>query len=178
MSQTTAAQFLIDTRGTQRSLDAFVVSARFSLDSRSVAFALGDGTLRIVRLGDPEAWDSVAVHNGAALALSADTAGGGFVSGGDDGQLRRIDAAGTVTDIAKFGMKWVEQVAVFAAETGKGLIAASVGKLVHLYDESGQKIKEWTHPSAVTGRSPCTQGASRQRASQKQSHHNKTHKTQ
>ena len=151
MSQTIAARFLIETRGTQRSLDAFVVSARFSRDSRSAAFALGDGTVRIVRLADRETWDSVEVHDGAALALSADTGSTGFVSGGDDGQLRRIDAAGTVTDIAKFGMKWVEQVAVHAAEKGKGQIAASVGKAVHLYDHAGQKIKEWTHPSSVTG---------------------------
>ena len=151
MSQTIAARFLIETRGTQRSLDAFVVSARFSRDSRSAAFALGDGTVRIVRLADRETWDSVEVHDGAALALSADTGSTGFVSGGDDGQLRRIDAAGTVTDIAKFGMKWVEQVAVHAAEKGAGQIAASVGKAVHLYDHAGQKIKEWTHPSSVTG---------------------------
>ena len=76
----------------------------------------------------------------------------GFVSGGDDGAFRRIAADGSVTDIARFGMKWVEHVASFADPKGKGgLLACAVGKLVHLFDAAGQKLKELTHPSAVTG---------------------------
>ncbi|MGE0222480.1 MAG: WD40 repeat domain-containing protein [Acetobacteraceae bacterium] len=151
MSQTATARFLIETRGTHRTLDAFVVAARFSRDSRSVAFALGDGTLRTVDLADPSDWRSTEVHDGAALSLAPDVTPGGFISGGDDGKLRRINADGTVTDLASYGMKWVEQVASHALDKGKGLIAASVGKLVHLFDHAGQKLKEFTHPSTVTG---------------------------
>ena len=43
-----AAQFLLETRGTQRDLDAFVVAARFDRAGTTLAFALGDGTLRLV----------------------------------------------------------------------------------------------------------------------------------
>ena len=153
MSQTKKADFLIDTRGVQRALDAFVVAARFSRDGRTLGFALGDGTTRLVSIAQPSAdWLAVPVHDGAALSFAQDTNAGGFISGGDDGKLRRIGPFGEVSDIAGFGMKWVEQLATFALEKGKGLIAAfGVGKVVYLFDETGKKLKEWNHPSTVTG---------------------------
>ena len=151
MSETKKAEFLIESRGVQRALDAFVVAARFSRDGRTLAFALGDGTTRLVPVSDFSAdWRSVRVHDGAALSFAQDTNADGFLSGGDDGKLRRI-SGGEVTDIAGFGMKWVEQLASHALDKGKGLIAAGVGKVVHLFDETGKKLKEWTHPSTVTG---------------------------
>lgn len=153
MSQTKKkADFLIDTRGDQRALDAFVVAARFSRDGRTLAFALGDGTVHLMTVADPRGeWRSVSVHDGAVLSFATGTGPDDFLCGGDDGGLRRVKADGTVADIAGFGMKWVEQVATFAADKGKGLIAAGVGKIVHLFDETGAKLKEWTHPSTVTG---------------------------
>jgi len=152
MSQTVTAQFLLESRGVSRDLGAFVVAARFSRDGASVAFALGDGTVQIVRLANTSAWHAVPVHDGAVLALAADTGPAGFVSGGDDGGFRRVTAKGSVTDLARFGMKWVEQVASFADPKGKAdLLACAVGKVVHLFDPAGQKLKEFTHPSAVTG---------------------------
>ncbi len=153
MSQTTTAQFQLETRGVARDLEAFVVAVRFSRDNASVAFALGDGTLRVVRLADTAAWHPVPLHDGAVLALAADTDPAGFISGGDDGTFRRLAADGVVTEIGRFGMKWVEQVASFAEPKGKGggLLACAVGKVVHLYDAAGQKLKEFSHPSAVTG---------------------------
>lgn len=152
MSQTTKAEFLVDTRGVQRMLDAFVVAARFSRDGRTVAFGMGDGTTRLVAVENPSAdWHPVPVHDGATLCLVPDTNPGGFLSGGDDGSLQRIGAGGEVSAIATFGMKWVEQLASHALDKGKGLIAAGVGKSVHLFDETGKKLKEWTHPSTVTG---------------------------
>lgn len=151
MSQTTEARFLIQTRGIHRDLGAFVVAGRFSRDGQTVAFALGDGTLRVVDLSTPDTWTEVQMHDGAALSMTQDVGPRGFVSGGDDGTLKRVDATGTVTELASYGMKWVEQVATHALDKGKGLIAASVGKVVHLFDETGRKLKEWTHPSTVTG---------------------------
>ena len=152
MSQTKKAEFLIETRGEHRALDAFVVAARFSRDGRTLAFALGDGTARLVPMAEPAGdWRSVSVHDGAALSLAQDINPSGFLSGGDDGKLRRISGDGEATDIASFGMKWVEQLASHALDKDKGLIAAGVGKVVHLFDESGKKLKEWTHPSTVTG---------------------------
>ncbi|HEX3993387.1 MAG TPA: WD40 repeat domain-containing protein [Acetobacteraceae bacterium] len=159
MSQTKKAEFLVETRGEQRMLDAFVVAARFSRDGRTVAFGMGDGTTRLVAAANPSAeWHAVEVHDGATLCLAPDTGPSGFLSGGDDGSLRRIAAIGEVSDIASFGMKWVEQLASHALDKGKGLIAAGVGKSVHLFDETGNKLKEWTHPSTVTGLTFDTKG--------------------
>ncbi|HLJ05224.1 MAG TPA: WD40 repeat domain-containing protein [Acetobacteraceae bacterium] len=148
MSQTTA-QFLLETRGTQRELDAFVVAACFDRAGGTVAFALGDGTLRLVSLTDRESWRSVDVHDGAALSLAPDATSTGFVSGGDDGKFRRVGA--DATTVADFRSKWVEHVASHAGEKGKGLLACAVGKNVQLFDQGGAKLKELTHPSTVTG---------------------------
>lgn len=155
MSQSTdlnaPSPFLLQSRGTSRDLGAFIVAARFSRDGRTAAFALGDGTLHLVSPADPAVWHTVGVHDGAVLSIAVDVTSDGFVSGGDDGALRRTTAAGEVSDLARFGMKWVEQVATHALDKGKGLVAAAVGKVVHLFDQSGQPLKTWTHPSSVTG---------------------------
>ena len=49
-------------------------------------------------------------------------------------------------------MKWVEHVASFAGDKGKGLLACAVGKIVHLFDQAATKLKAARHirPS-VTG---------------------------
>jgi WD40 repeat protein len=151
MSDAVAAQFLLESRGVRRELDAFVVSARFDRAGGMAAFALGDGSLHLVAAPDRENWRKVDVHDGAALALAPDIAPTGFVSGGDDGKFLRIGTDGAVAEIADFRSKWVEHVASHPAEKGKGLIACAVGKAIHLFDHAGQKLKEFAHPSAVTG---------------------------
>lgn len=151
MSETVTATFLVDHRGITRELGAFVVAARFDRAGRTAAFALGDGTLRLVELTDRETWREVMVHDGATLALAADAGVRGFISGGDDGKFRRIGADDTVSDIAGFGMKWVEQVACHPGDKGQGLLACAVGKQVHLFDGAGEKLKTLDHPSSVTG---------------------------
>jgi WD40 repeat protein len=151
MSQTASASFLLQSRGVSRDFDAFVVAARFSRDGRRAGFALGDGTVRLMNPSIPEEWTAATVHDGAVLDFAADPVGDGFVSAGDDGKLRRIDADASVSDFASFGMKWVEHVASYALDKSKGLIAASAGKIVRLFDQSGKMLKEFTHPSTVTG---------------------------
>ncbi len=138
MIKSTADAFRVTTQGIQRELGAFVVGARFSNDGRTLAFALGDGTVRLVAMADLDTWNTVEVHDGGILALAADAGPDGFVTGGDDGKLRRIGPDGSVSDIAQFGMKWVEQVATHSA----GVIAAGVGKVVHLFDAgSGERLQ-------------------------------------
>jgi WD40 repeat protein len=46
-------------------------------------------------------------------------------------------------------MKWVEHVA--STPDGKGALACSVGKTVHVFDGAGAKLKAVDHPSSVTG---------------------------
>jgi WD40 repeat protein len=143
-----AANFLLDTRGTTHTLDAFVVAAAFDADSRQAAFALGDGSVRIAALADPKSTTAVEAHDGACLALCADALPGGFLSGGDDGQLRRVEPQGART-LAAWPGKWVEHVLAYR---GKGAWrAAAVGKTVHLLDAAGDALKTLTHPSTATG---------------------------
>ena len=69
------ADFLLDARGEQRDLDAFVVAATWI--GEAPAFALGDG--RLILPG----WRDLQAHDGAVLSLAA--APDAFVTGGDDG---------------------------------------------------------------------------------------------
>ncbi|MGH7153511.1 MAG: WD40 repeat domain-containing protein [Acetobacteraceae bacterium] len=147
MGETVTAHFLIESRGVTRDLGAFVVAARFDRGGRVAAFALGDGSLRLVDVADPETWRDVAVHDGAVLSLASHPTGG-WASGGDDGRFRHTTLEGTATDIASFGSKWVEQA---ASSVANGVLACSVGKLAHLFDASGAKVKELPHPSTITG---------------------------
>lgn len=111
---------------------------------------MGDGSVwtRTVPDGD---WVQTPVHDGAILSFAADPADQGFMSAGDDGQVKRLAPDGTLSDVASFGTKWVEHVATHALDRGKGLIAASAGKVVRLFDQAGQMLKEWVHPSSITG---------------------------
>ena len=147
MSQTLSPDHLLQTRGVSADLGAFVVAAAFDRAGHTAAFALGDGSVRLLA---GSTWHSVAAHDGAALALAPDTGRDGFVSGGGDGKFARIAADGSVSDIAGFGMKWVEHVAGFA-DGRAALLACSVGKLLHLFDGAGKKLKTLMHPSSVTG---------------------------
>ncbi len=129
------ADFVLDTRGDHRDLDAFVVAAAWIGDTP--AFALGDGRLSLAD------WHCVQVHDGAILSLAAST--DGFCTGGDDGAFRRTTPAGATETIAEFGFKWVEQVAAHGS-----LVACAVGKAAYLYDRA-TKLKQFDHPSSVTG---------------------------
>ncbi|MDE2005056.1 MAG: WD40 repeat domain-containing protein [Rhodospirillales bacterium] len=144
----TAARFAVETRGSSRALGSYVTAACFDRSGQDVAFAAGDGNLHRTRPTAPAEWTGVAVHDGAALCLAAHPVAG-FVSGGDDGALHHLAADGTVHDLAAFGMKWVEHVATVPGENG--VIAAAVGRIVHLFDARGRKLRELAHPSTVTG---------------------------
>jgi WD40 repeat protein len=151
MSQSTEADFLLNTRGVSRDLDAFVVAVRFARDGRRVGFALGDGSVRLATIGSPDEWTTATVHDGAILDFAADPTQDGFISGGDDGKLNRIAGDGSAHAIGDFGTRWVDNVATCVLDKSRGLIAASSGKIVRLFDQSGRMLKELTHPSTVTG---------------------------
>src|SRR5690349_13890524 len=114
--------FLLETRGTNRDLGSFVVAARFSRDSKLAGFALGDGSVWTLPAGTTD-WTQATLHDGAILSMAVDPSGGGFITGGDDGNLKRLTPDGAMSDVASFGMKWVEHVATYALDKGRGLIA-------------------------------------------------------
>ena len=125
-----------------RELDAFVVAARFSRDGRTLAFGMGDGTVRLVPVADPaNEWRSVPVMMVPCFPSPRTRrerwSFRAAMMGSCGGSPRPVNS-----DIAGFGMKWVEQVATYASDRGKGLIAAGVGKIVQLFDETGTKLKE------------------------------------
>jgi WD40 repeat protein len=138
---------LLNARGISENLAAYVTSCSFNRAGSLAAFALGDGG---VRISGAKGWVAAPAHEGAVLALAPDTSRDGFITGGDDGLLRRVSADGSVTTIAAFGMKWVEHVASFAAAKG-AMIACTVGKTIHLFDEAGVELRKLGHSSTVSG---------------------------
>ncbi len=139
-------EYLIDRRGHRAGFDAPVVACCFDRAGQTAAFALGDGTLRLFDLADAS-WSSHEMHAAAVLALAADGAPRGFITGGDDGAFRRLGADGTVSDIARFPRRWVEHV----ASTEAGTLACAVGKTLHLFDAAGNALKSLEHPSSIGG---------------------------
>lgn len=122
----------------------------FDRGGRALAFALGDGSLAMV---DPAAGKAeprrVSVHGGAILGLAADGDEAAFVTGGDDGRLCRVDAAGETATLHAWKGKWVEHV---LAPAGAPFRAASVGKSVFLFPRKDKdEPAELQHPSTVGG---------------------------
>ena len=145
MSQTASLDRVLQDRGTTQELDAQVIAAAFERGGTGAAFGLGDGTVRLARA---DRWTSVTAHDGAVLTLVADVDAAGFLSGGDDGRLVRV-AGETPTQLASFGGKWLERVAVHADGKSR-LIACAAGKHVHLIEADGTTRRALPHPSTVT----------------------------
>jgi WD40 repeat protein len=127
--------------------DAPAAACAFSRDGTIAAFALGDGRVRLlpadIAAAAPDA--GAPVHGGAVLALVGDPAGDGFVSGGDDGRLLRIVAAGTTTELAQQKGKWFEHL---AAHRATGTVAASAGRSAFVI--KGGEVREFgPHQSTV-----------------------------
>lgn len=108
----------------------------------TVAVAGAEGEVVLFGAESPR---TVAVHDGGALALCADPAGG-FLSGGDDGRLVALSPDGALETVAEFPGKWVDHVAA-----ARGLRAAAVGKTVHVWREGLARADVLEHPSTVGG---------------------------
>lgn len=130
--------------------DAFVVALAVSRDGTHAAAALGDGTVQLIDLADPDgAPRSVRAHDGACLALARDLDGSGFLSGGDDGRLVRIAPGAAAETLAHVKDRWIEHV---DAEPGARLRAYAAGRDVVLLDAAGRSPRSrLEHPSTVGG---------------------------
>jgi WD40 repeat protein len=137
---------LLNARGKSAELGAHVVAATFNRGGSHAGFALGDGS---IRLYDRQSWSRISAHGGAVLSFAPHPQTDGFCSGGDDSRLCAVGLDGGVAEIAGFGSKWVEQIAVFAGKTP--LIAAAAGKNLHLFSGVGEPRRALAHPSTVTG---------------------------
>ncbi|GAB0113030.1 WD40 repeat domain-containing protein [Acidisoma sp. C75] len=154
-SDLSALSPLVESRGETRMLDAFVVQAAFERGGGFAAFGLGDGSVHFAPVTAGGAWLSQVAHDGAVLGLTADILPGSVITGGDDGDLRRVRASGEAVTLADLGSKWVEHVAAYLPAKGREkdmpVLACAAGKQVHLFDATGQKLKSLDHPSTVTG---------------------------
>ena len=149
MSATAASlDGVLEKRGRATDADAYACACAFDRTGTVVAWALGDGTVRMLRR-DGGAWWSVEAHDGTALALTDDAADG-FLSGGDDGRLLRLGPTGEFVVLGTFGGKWVEHVARCGGGSAR-VLACAVGRQLHLLDGAGAVLKVLDHPTTVTG---------------------------
>lgn len=122
-------------------LGAFVVETAYL--GPTAAFALGDGT---IRLADGVAAEAVTVHGGAILSAAVSHDGRRLITGGDDGQVAAIDAAGVVTSLAERPRKWIDHVAAGPGDA----VAFSVGKQAVVLFGDGRE-RAFDHARSVGG---------------------------
>ena len=125
--------------------DGSVVAAAFNRRSSHLAFGIGDGSARIVALDDGSARE-VTLTQGGVMALIADMDDAGWLAGLDDGRLIRLEADGTIVELAKHPGKWIEEIASSPA----GFRAYGAGKDAFVGDENGFGPAR-AHPSTVGG---------------------------
>ncbi len=129
-------------------VDGYIVQAAVDHDGRWAALALGSGRVRLIDLKNPvsHASKELPAHKGAVLALAAHPAGG-FVTGGDDGQVVRVTPEGA-TPLASFKGKWVDHLHCL----DDGRIVAAVGRELPVLDPDGAVLRSLgPHASTVQG---------------------------
>jgi len=122
--------------------EAPIVACAFDSDG-ALAFALGDGTLRVVAAVDRDI-STIEAHQGAVLALCPHP-DGGFVSAGDDGRMLRTREGEAHELFAQKG-RWIDNI---AAATQTGLIACTAGKQVVMIGNG--KTATFSHLSTAAG---------------------------
>ena len=127
--------------------EGFVTAVAVDAESRTAAFALGSGRVRLVDFARQQAHAArtATAHEGAALALVADR-DGGFVTGGDDGRVMRLGRDGETAELMRFSGQWVEHV----ASLGPRGVAAAVGRTVTVLRDGAARALG-PHPSTVAG---------------------------
>jgi WD40 repeat protein len=136
--------------GAQRTawrFDGFVTAVAVDAGSRTAAFALGSGRVRLVDFAKQQAHAAraSALQGGAVLALAADPAGG-FVAGGDDGTVTALARDGEARERGRFAGQWVEHIASLGARG----VAVAVGRTVHVLRDGAARALG-PHPSTVAG---------------------------
>jgi len=144
----TAAETMARAPSARFDFDAYVTAIAFGGPRGAVAaFALGDGTVRIVDTRAPREPVRVSeAHRGAVLAMAPLADGSGFLTGGDDGRLVRVGAAGESTALASFGIHWVGHIAA-----AHDRILCAVGRESVLLGLDGRRLASRAHPSTVEG---------------------------
>ena len=123
---------------------AFVSGLAFHRTGKELAIATGDGRVwRIDATSEATPAAPQAAHKGVALAIVADPAGDGFISGGDDGRLLRHGEE--TQEIEAFKGRWLERL---AAHAKTGTFAVVTGKEIVVHGPAGRRVLG-PHPSTV-----------------------------
>ena len=130
------------TAGNAWEFGAEVVGCVFDAEGRA-AFAVGDGTLRVVEPGASEP-RTIEAHKGATLTLALHPKSG-FLTGGDDGRLVHTDGDEARELYAAKG-RWIENI---AASTETGLSACTAGKNAIIL--SGSDVTTLPHATTAAG---------------------------
>lgn len=130
--------------------DAFVVALVVNRAGTFAAAALGDGSVRLIDLGDPDGSPRVIqAHEGVCRTLACDLDDEGFLSGGDDGRVWRIAPGAEPVLLAEAKGCWIEAI---DATPHAGLWAYAARKQVLVRDAAGQpRLDTLEHPSTVSG---------------------------
>lgn len=124
-------------------LDAAITAACWL--GGEAAFALGDGAVAICAAeGAPR---RIAAHAGAILCAAAHPDGARILTGGDDGRLNAVSAAGDIEALASSGGKWVDHV---VASPASGVIVAGIGREAIVFKD-GAESHRFAHPSSIGG---------------------------
>jgi WD40 repeat protein len=128
-------------------LSDYPVDAAWSSDGKRLAVAGGEGAVLLLSLASSEPPPPIGRHQGGALAVAWQPAGNLFASSGQDGVVLLWDARSLEAKPIHSGRQWSEQLA-FAAD-GR-LLALSVGRALHLFDQLGQARHIFTgHAGAI-----------------------------
>ena len=137
-------------------LEAPVAAMAFTRDAAHAAFALHDGTVRLVPLRqfDARKMAAAVLHQGPARALCADCADNSLLSAGSDGRVVSVDADGFAADLIDRPCAAPSDNAAIAAVTSPEGIrwrAVADGGAVELFDARAGRRRLDADVGAVTG---------------------------
>lgn len=129
---------------------AYVVALAVNRGGTHAAAALGDGTVWLMDLSDTDGMPHMtAAHDGACLALARDIDGTGFLTGGDDGRVRRVAPGAEPDTLAEAKGRWIEHL---DASPQARLRAYGAGRRVVVLEAGGRpRFDALEHPSTVGG---------------------------
>src|SRR5262245_27062348 len=108
------SQPLVYTQGKRLALAAAATSAHWI--GEDVFFALGDGAVRVIGAEDKK----FELRDGAILSASARLSDKALLTGGDDGRIKSVNAAGDVSTLFE-NRKWIDHLLVSDAS---GIVVA------------------------------------------------------
>ncbi len=128
-------------------LPANINAAVVLADGRHVAFALGDGSVRLLALDDMAEPTTLTRHRGAVTYLAR--TGEALVSAGQDGAVLQSAPGNSTRPLIDFDGRWVDALAVHQAS---GRVAAASAKLLATAGDDGVTVLGVEDlPSSVAG---------------------------